>query len=189
MQPEPKNLADRFIAAVFGAISSLQEAGDIAAQAIESNPNFIDEVCDKCQDITPAFIRKMQLIGLKKLHPRLAISEAPGVRRLARLPFHIQSQYATNPVPLLIRTPGGWEILQADVRTLTPDQAKQVFSDENVRDEAEQRLWLEDQAAQRVAPKTNGDCPYRIVGRTVVVLQPTKFDRSDLIAILGRLEN
>jgi hypothetical protein len=185
---QTENSVDRFIAAISGAMVNLQEAGEIAAKAMAENPHFIDEVCAKCPDMTPGFIRKMEAIGLKKLHPQLAINESPGVKRLIRLPLAIQDRHTKEPVALLIRTETGWDTLRADVRSLSPDQARQVISDDNIRSESEQRLWLENEAAKRAAPPAPVvDCGYKIIGNKVRFTACT-MSRADLARLLARME-
>jgi hypothetical protein len=181
------DLVDRFIQSVLGAMANLQEAGEIAAQAIDQDQDWPDKVVDKCPDMTIAFIRKIEAVGRKKLHPRLVVNESPGVRRLARLPYSLQEKYSVNPVPLLINKNGNWETLQVDVRNLLPDQARQVFSDDGLRDSSGQRAWIEDKATKQVAPPATG-IQYQIRGRKVRFLEPAEYSASELASILARIE-
>jgi hypothetical protein len=183
-----KNTVNAFVEAVFGALANLVTAGEIAAKCIAEDPGWIDKVIDKCPDMTIGFIRKMQAIGLKRLHPSLAINESPGVRRLIRLPYPLQEQYAKMPIPLLIKSNGGCETLQVDVRNLTREQSRQVFADDHVRDDAEQRAWIEDRAAQHAAPHQVENSPYRIVKGEVIIMAPCRLARADLLSLLTRLE-
>jgi hypothetical protein len=180
------NDAQAFIEAVTRGIAAWVEAGQIAARAIEENPNFIDEVCDLCPDITPEAVKRFQAIGLRKLHPQLAISETPGARRLRKLPYSLQEKYVKEPLPLL--TSGG-EILSVDFRNLTPDQLAQVFDGDRVRSEAEQRAFIEDKAAKSVPTVKANNPPYRVVGGKLVVMVPTQFTRKDLAKLLAEMES
>lgn len=177
-----------FIEFVMQGIECWTKAGEIAAMASESDPNWIDDVCDKCPDITPECVKRFIDIGRKKLHPRLAISEAPGVRRLRRLPYAVQEKFSNEPLELLVSSGSGWETLRVDVRNLTPDQAAQVLDEDGPRSIAAQRAYIEDRAAKRVAPPIRASLPYRIVGKKLVVMTGCTLERKDLTKILGEME-
>lgn len=181
--------ANQFVKLVMEGIDAWTRAGEIAARAIAENPNFIDEVCDACPDITPEAVKRFQAIGLKKLHPQLAISEAPGVRRLRKLPFALQEQFVKAPIELVVlRDKGGVEVLKVDVRNLTPDQAAQVFTEDDIRSAAEQRAYIEDRNAKRIAPPTRANLPYRHDSKKLIVMEPCTFSRKELAKILAEME-
>ena len=181
------NRVTEFIDAINSGMASLARAGEIAAEAIKENPKFIDDVCDACPDITPETVRRFEAIGLKQLHPRLAISEAPGVQKLRKMPYKLQERYSVEPIPLLINNSGKWDTIIVDVRNLTSDQAKQVFNCERIRSEAEQRAWIEDRASKKAAPMTRANLPYRHDTKKLVVMEPCTFDRKELATILAEM--
>jgi len=76
-----------------------------------------------------------------------------------------------------------------DVQNLTPSQARQVFGYDRVRSLAEQRAIIEDVKAQKAAPATHGEVPWRIVGKTLVVTGPCKISVADLGSIISRIES
>lgn len=161
------------------------KAGQLVAKNIDENPDFVDQVCDQCKDISPETIYRFEQIGRKQLYPKLLLNDSPGVRRLRRLPYALQERYAICPVTLLI---SGGETLEIDVRNLTPAQAAQVFAGDRLRTVAEQRAFIEDKRAEDAAVTSVGDQPYRIVGKTVVVMQSCKFTTKDLARILAQIE-
>lgn len=169
-------------------INAWLEAGELVANAVDDDPDFIDKFCDKHQDISPETMVRFELIGRKKLHPQTLIHDSPGMRRLRRLPFSLQEKYVSNPIPVIVKQEKGYDTLQVDVRNLTPEQALQVFESSGVRSESAQRAWIEDRLASRMAPAIDADRPYRITGRKVVVMQPCTLSARDVALIMADLE-
>lgn len=181
-------LPKRFIEAVMQGTQSLFEAGCIAAKAIDSDPNFVDRVCDLCPDITPEFVHRMELIGRKKLSVKLVFSEAPGIRRLRKLPLMLQEKYAVEPVPVLVNaSANGWEMLQMDIRNLSPDQARQAIGEDRIRSEGEQRAFIEDRALRDRAPQFDAE-PFQIKRGSLYILKPCTLSRKEVVGILSKME-
>lgn len=183
-----KHNVEEFIRLVKKGMECWVQAGEIAAKSIEGNPNFIDEVCDTWPDISPETVRRFQCIGLKKLHPALTISEAPGMRRLRKMPYEIQCKYVGDPVELLVEKQDGWDVLLVDVRNLTPDQVSQVFDFDCLRTQAAQRAYIEGKKAKQLAPPVKADLPYRIVGKKLVVVTACTLDRKEMARLLADME-
>lgn len=183
-----KTDAETFVELLTKSADDLVEAGKFAVAALERDPEFIDKVCDKCPDITDETVRRFIALGQKRLHPSMLFSEAPGIRRLRRLPYALQEQYNASPVEMQIRSESGWETLRVDVRNLTPAQAAQVFDCDSVRSPAAQRAYLEDVSAQKGVPASRSDLPYRVTGRGLVVLNPCTLTRKELARVLADME-
>src|SRR5512133_1827607 len=94
--------AEQFIDLVMKGVECWMQAGELVAAAIDENANFVDEVCDKCPDISPEMVYRVEAIGRKKLHPRLLLNDTPGTRRLRNLPYSLQEKHATEPVRVLL---------------------------------------------------------------------------------------
>jgi hypothetical protein len=178
---------DLFINACGDLLENLERVGVLAAQAIARDPQFPDKVHARCPDLTPPFILRMEAVGLGKLHAKFALAECPGVSRLKRLPLAIQERYVENPVSLLVQqTSGSWDTLQVDVRNLTSEQARQVFSSDGVRDESAQRTWIEARRIKDNIPSAH-DLPYRIQQKELVVTEPCRFNKRSLLKIIDQL--
>lgn len=189
MKLQKQQLAKQFIDLVIQGIACWVRAGEIAAKAVEEDPKFIDRVCKSNPDITKETVNRFVLIGQRKLHPQLCLSETPGVKRLRRLPYPVQEKHVVTPVDLVIKDDGKVKVLNVDVRNLTPHQASQVFSADGIRTEAEQRAWLEDKAAKRAVPTVSSDTPWRITrDRELVVSEPCRLSRRDVARILAEME-
>lgn len=180
-----KSDAELFIEMLNQAKQGLVEACKFAVAALERDPGFIDKVCDLNPDITDEAVRRCIAIGMGSLHPDLCFSEAPGVRRLRRLPMSVQEKYVKAPVEVLLSS---GDTLMIDVRNLTPSQASQAFASDHPRSVAEQRAWLEDQAIKLAAPKPASDMPWRITGKGLVILEPCQFTRKEVARILADME-
>ena len=187
------NLLKRNNAAIEEIISLINKgvecwfkAGQLIAKNMDENPDFVDQICDQCKDISPETIYRFEQIGRQQLYPNLLLNDSPGVRRLRRLPYELQKKHATAPVTLLL---SGGETLEMDVRNLTPGQAAQVFAGDRLRTIAEQRAWVEDKKSSEDAVPASGNLPYRIVGKTVVVMQSCKFTTGDLARLLAQIES
>lgn len=165
------------------------KAGEMIAEEIDKDPEFVDKFCDKHSDISPETVIRFELIGRRKLHPKTLLNESPGIRRLRRLPFQLQEKYVTCPVSLVVKSNGKYDILNVDVRNLTPDQAAQVFDSSGVRSEGAQRAWLEDKAASKLVVESQPDSPYRIVGKKLVVMSACQFTVRDLAQLMARIES
>ncbi len=69
----------------------------------------------------------------------------------------MQETYFHNPPSLLIQNNGDWEQLKVDIHNMTPDQAAQVFSEDHVRTDGEQRAWIEDDSLPIQSQRTRSD--------------------------------
>lgn len=159
-----------FLRLVEGARANLEAAGKLAARLCDADPTFPDRVCDANPNYRPEMVKRLADVGRGRLHIAVFLSDAPGMRRLSQLSYDQQEKYSKEPIPLLTKTPAGWETLSADVRNLVPQQADQVFDlkTKSVRSEAAQRAWIEARTISRLpAPKT--DEKWTLVRGAVVI--------------------
>jgi hypothetical protein len=162
------------------------EAGKIVAEQIDKDEDFVEKLNRAHPEISTEMIYAFEMVGRKQLSPRLLVCDGPGPKRLRKLPLQLQERYLDNPVPMLIKTEKGWETLKADVRTLTLSQAAQVFGECGVRSEAAQRAWIESKSALRAPIEVNE--PYRVVGRSLVIVEPCKLTAKQVAQILAQME-
>jgi hypothetical protein len=165
------------------------DAGKILCEAVEKVPNFVKILIEHCPQLTERFIRKMIDLGHGSLHPELLIGESIGERNLAKLTYSWQEKYVESPVELLIKNSDKWDTLLVPVRDLTPEQCKQVFDGEGIRTEAQQRIYLENSWAKKTSPPSKGNLPYRVTGKELIVMEPTRFSRRDLAKLLAEMES
>jgi hypothetical protein len=187
MKPLVTNQIDTFLELVQRGIDSWVEAAKIARAELATDPEWADKVAEKNRIITAQFVHRFASIGVKFI-PQLAISECPGAKRLRSLPLQVQEMCFHNPVSLLINNGGNWEPLQVDLHNLTSDQAAQVFAEDHVRNDGEQRAWIEDRKAKQATEPNKVNQPYRVVGNNLMVMVACKFTRKELAQILASME-
>jgi hypothetical protein len=181
--------AAQFVSLLSDAKEGLAKAGKFAAEQIDANPNFIDEVLKLAPQLTEEFIRRFERIGRGQMVPQLMWDASPGVGKLIKMPVSLQEKYLNEPVALLVKSDAGWETLKCDVRNLSASQASQVFNGEGVRSEAAQRAWIEDKRAkldQKIPTATKE--PYRVVRHSLVIVEPVTISRAELLMLLAKMD-
>jgi hypothetical protein len=180
-------IAEQFISLVIQGTESLIQAGQFIANAIdEHGEDIIELIYQKNKNFSPQFIRGLERVGRKKTLPQLFTSNLPGAKRLALLPLSIQEKHVVDPVPLLILG-DKTDVLQVNVFNLSLDQATQVFARDHVRNEAEQRAWLEDRREKRMTQLPKGEANYKINGNKVNI-NGVEFTAKQLARILADIQ-
>lgn len=171
---------------ITAGIESWIEAGKLVANAVDKDPRWIEKACAEDASLPAEVLHRFEQIGRRQIVPALLLNDSPGFKRLRRLPYAVQERYAVKPVELLL---ANGDTLHVDVQNLTPAQARQVFGVDRTRSLAEQRAIIEDAKAQRSVPRSNGEVPWRIIGKTLVVTGPCKMSVADLGSIISRIES
>jgi len=178
-----------FREALDNAREGLAKAAEIYVQAIDEDPERSKEFRLALPYIPERVWGQFEAIGRHRIDPRLLFGDGgPHRERIKRLPYTVQRQVLQGqPVELLVNES---DVLLADARTLTQQQAAQVFANDHVRTPAEQKAWLLDQ--QRRTNLTKGDSaetlPYLIQGNKVTFrknLTMTLRELKDLIQIMA----
>lgn len=186
IQISKTNDIDRFFELIQRGVDAWIEAGQIVAENIDKDPDWADTVNTAHPEIGVEMIYAFERIGRKQLHPKLMLSDGPGVRKLRRLSYHQQEKFLNEPLPMLINNEGSWESLSVDIHNLTKAQADQVFDGDCVRTLQQQRAWIEDHKAKRSVLQY--DEPFRITGRKLVVMEPCQLSAKQLAQILAQME-
>ena len=101
----------------------------------------------------------------------------------------MQERFIEEPIPLIVHTDGGTDVLLVKVKDLTKDQATQVFGSNRLRTEGEQKAWLIQQRSNAI--RTVGDAqPWRLSGDSLIVRTASgdlRFPRSQLAAFVAQL--
>jgi hypothetical protein len=160
-------------------------AGELVIEILDADPNAVDEICKAVPGLPREAIYRFEAIGRRTVHPKLLLSEAPGIRKLAAMPYSVQETFIAAPLQVLIEKDGGCDTLQVSVGNLTPEQCRQVFGSNHVRDAAEQRAWME--AEKRIASMRNEkaeDLPYAIHGNKIVFRRSCTMTKRELQTVL-----
>lgn len=186
MSAVAKNTVEQFFTLLQKGYETWIEAGKVVVKALEDDPDFAEKVNASHPEVSVDVVYAFDRIGRKELHPKLAISDSPGAKRLRRLPYGQQEKYMNNPIPVLIKQLNGWETLKVSVFNLTSDQAAQAFDGNVIRTEAEQRAYLETKSSKAMIQI---DEPYRVSGRKLIVMQACQFTAGQLARLLAEMEN
>jgi hypothetical protein len=148
-------------------------------RAVDEDPNFIEALA--AQGIHRELIRRLEKFGRNQIDERLVLLSGPGIQQLMAAPLSEQREVLTS----------GVEVLEDDEKTvrkiplssLTPQQARQVFNRDHVRDIGEQRTWIRAQRAEGsvVAPAAE----YKVFKDHVVTRNPGVWSKQ---VILGWLQ-
>jgi hypothetical protein len=177
---------DEFVKLVMAGIEAWFKAGEIVARNMDANPDWVDEVCRRCPEITPETVLAFDRVGRRKLHPRLLASNKPGAVRMRSLPFELQEKYLKEPVPVIVKQGKEVETLAVSVWNLTSEQCRQVFDGDTIRSEGAQRAWLESKRKPAIPFEVTE--PYRISGHTLVVLEPCKLSCKQLLSLAAQMQ-
>ena len=168
-------------------IKSWIKAGEIIVKLVDSDPHAFEWIIAEYPDFNPTILSRFEKIGRKIIHPKLFLSSAPGTKKLQNLPYSVQEKLIEEPVPMIIETDDGVDVLLVKVKAMSRDQADQCFAPDHVRTEAEQRAWLIDRRANAAKNVTPDSFSWRIKGSVVEFSKGAKLSRKDLMAILVKL--
>ncbi len=169
-------------------VESWTKAGELLVEMLDENPHAYDYILAACPTMNAAILGKLEAIGRKTLHPQLLLTSGPGVSRMEKLPISMQERLLTEPVPLVVMTDNGPDILLVKAKDMSPDQVRQVFDRDRIRTEGEQRTILAEQMSRKAVSKnTPKSVPWRIKGRKVEILEPVTLTDSELFQILAQI--
>lgn len=163
-------------------------AGEILVQMVEQDPYVYDYIIQQCPQINAGILGRFEQMGRKTLHPQLLLTASPGFAKLQRLPFSMQERYIEEPVPVIVHTEDGTDVLLVKAKDMTKEQAAQVFAPGRVRTEGEQKAYLVQQASHRASDKKEAvEKPWKIRGHKVII-NNVEFTRKELYAILSQMD-
>ena len=164
-------------------------AGEILVQMVEQDPYVYDYIIQQCPQINAGILGRFEQMGRKTLHPQLLLTASPGFAKLQRLPYSLQERYIEEPVPVIVHTEDGTDVLLVKAKDMTKEQAAQVFAPGRIRTEGEQKAFLVQQASHRASDKKESvvDRPWKIRGHRAII-NGVEFTRKELYAILSQME-
>jgi len=174
---------DEFVDAVLGSINNLSRAGKYAAEESAKDPNWTTRVCELRPQLTESFLDGLIKVGLNQWVGEFFLSESPGARAIRCLPFSVQSHYVKRPIELVVKRDGGYDTKLVDVRDLSSNQAKQVFSKGSIRSARAQEAYIEDRLLKSSVPKVE-DGSYKVSGGQLVVTKPCRITRSEVVRLM-----
>ncbi len=179
---------NKFIEAYQRGMSAWEEAGRIIVAIVDNDPHAVDDIVKLCPSLTPSIIHVFERIGRGLLLPALAMDTSAGAAKLRELPLSAQKRYETEPVPLIVDTEQGTDILLVDVKNLTRDQAKQVFAKGRIRSEGEQKAFLVELRSKQKSLSRQTEIPaWRIIKGRVVFEKGATLSAGELATIITQI--
>jgi hypothetical protein len=179
---------NKFIEAYQRGMNAWEDAGKIIVAIVDADPHAVDDIVRLCPSLTPSIIHVFERIGRGLLLPALAMDTSAGASKLRELPLSAQKRYESEPVPLVIETDKGTDILLVDVKNLTRDQARQVFAKGRIRSDGEQKAYLvEQQSVTRRLTKTTEIPAWRIKNGRVVFEKGATLSAGELATIITQI--
>ena len=183
---ESKQKITQFITLFKEGVDAWIKAGEILVDLVESDPHAYDYIIQSCPQLNAGILGRFEQMGRKTLHPQLLLTASPGFAKLTRLPFSMQERYIEEPIPLIVHTDDGTDVLLVKAKDMTKEQAAQVFAPGRLRTEGEQKAWLMQQQSNNARPVTTSK-PWSIKGSRIII-NGLEFTRKELTAILAQMD-
>jgi len=179
-----KNAVEQFVEFFLAGLEAWINAGKLVSRELEKDPLFAKKVHAQYPSISEDVVYGFDRVGRGVWHPKLLMSDVPGVRRLRKMAYSVQEKYIDSPVSVLTKKHDGWKMLPMSVFVLTHEQAMQAFGDEDARTEAEQLAFLNEKQTKK---SMASQAQYKIIGDRLVVFKPVEFTPKKLSQILAKI--
>jgi hypothetical protein len=139
--------------------------------------------------VAKELLRRLERVGRGSIAPALVFCAGMAAQRVMSLPLSEQEEILRQGVEVL--SLDGLDHRRIPLEELSPDQVRQVFSEEGVRSLSQQRTYLENEReAQRVVePIQQVDVVYKIRGKRVIFTRPCEMTARQLAMILAEVES
>jgi hypothetical protein len=176
-----------FVAAYQRGMDAWEEAGRIIVRIVDHDPHAVDDIIAQCPALTPTIIGVFERIGRGQLLPSLAMDSSIGASKLRELPLSLQKRYEQEPIPLIVNTNNGTDVLLVDAKNMTREQVKQVFAKGRIRTEGEQKAFLAQQASNNAKPCQQGKPAWTVKNGRVIFEAGTTLTAGELATILAQI--
>jgi hypothetical protein len=179
---------DRFVDLYVKGSEAFVQAGELLVKLVDNDQHTYDYILRKFPTLNPTILNKLEQMGRKTLHPQLLFNNSAGYSKLQKLPYSLQERYIDEPIPLVVHTENGTDVLLVKAREMTKEQANQAFGTGRIRTEGEQKAYLiqqESNAARNVTPAMQ--TPWKIKGAKVEI-NGVLFTRKELAGILAQMD-
>lgn len=163
------------------------KAGELLVELVETDPHVYDYIIQKCPTLNAGILGRFEQMGRKTLHPQLLLSASPGFSKLSKLPYSMQERYVTEPVPIIVHTDNGTDVLLVEAKNMTKEQANQVFAPGRIRTEGEQKAWLMDQRSRKASPAGASGPAWSIKNGRVHFKEGASLSAGELATIITQL--
>jgi hypothetical protein len=187
MKLAQKQQISEFIELFQTGVNAWIKAGELLVQMVEDDPHIYDYIIQQCPTLNAGILGRFEQMGRKTLHPQLLLSASPGFSKLSKLPFSMQERYLTEPVPIIVHTDSGTDVLLVEAKNMTKDQANQVFAPGRIRTEGEQKAWLMQQRSNAAKPTGTNLPAWSIRNGRVVFNAGATLSAGELATIITQL--
>ncbi len=179
---------ERFALLVKGIVQGWMEAGKALVEMIDEDPQAFDKIREKYPQLSVGMLVQLEAVGRGVLHEKLLTASGPGPNALRRMPYSSQVKLLEVPVELVVENEQGTDTLLVDVHNLTSRQASQVFAEDHVRSQGEQKAWLVAQRTKAMKGGTPTQAPAWVIrsGR-VFFNEAASFSAGELATIITQL--
>ena len=187
-QKETDSKANQFIDLFRQGVEAWIKAGEILVELVENEPHAYDYIIQKCPNLNAGILGRFEQMGRKILHPQLLLTASPGFAKLQKLPMSMQERYIEEPIPLIVHTNEGTDVLLVKAKDMTKEQASQVFANNRLRTEGEQKAYLMQLRSMAARPVNTGNvAPWSIKSGRVVFQQGATLSAGELGMIIAQL--
>ena len=182
------NYIEEFALAFKAGVDGICKAAEIYVKVLTESPERIDDFRNAFVDTIPMSAWKgFEAVGKKSLHPSLLLGGGgPNSARIKGLPYSDQERVFSGHKFVLLTSDDSR--LKVDLRHVTRDQAKQIFAEDHIRSEPEQKLWLEREKTRASMPGgAVREVPYTISGGKVIFKSKAVITKEELKRILMEL--
>jgi len=168
-------------------IDAWTRAGEIIVELVEADPQVFDKIIEFNPNMDAGILGKFEMMGRKVLHPKLLLNDSPGFDALSEMPYSVQERFLISPIPLIVETETGTDVLMVDAKNMTRNQTRQVFGKGRIRTEGEQKAWLMDQRAKKAKPCGTNIPAWIIRGGRVQFNEGATLSAGELATIITQL--
>lgn len=178
------NAVEQFKEAWEMGFGKILDACKIYVTAIDKNKTAKDDFVKNFPFIHPSVWSNIEACGRGIIHFKLMISMNPASQKAKLLPYSTQEAIINNGIDVL--TVKG-DVLKIQLDNLTPEQIKQVFNGNELRDISSQRAWIESIKMVEMTSKKKACSQWTIKGTSLVVMEPMTFTRQELARIMAEI--
>lgn len=182
-----KKQIEAFIELFQQGVNAWIKAGEMLVEMVEDDPHVYDYIIQQCPTLNAGILGRFEQMGRKNLHPQLLLTASPGFDKLRKLPFSMQERYITEPVPIIVHTESGTDVLLVHAKNMTKEQANQVFAQGRIRTEGEQKAWMMQQRSNAAKPIGGNISPWSIRNGRVVFNAGASLSAGELATIITQL--
>lgn len=189
-QGEVNSKIREFLNLIKSGFEAFQQAGNILAQLVDDDPHVTDLIIRECPQLTPNILGRFEQIGRGMMHPALAMDPSPAAKSLRKLPLSLQVKYQVEMIPVVvINGQGEPDVLLINYKDMTQDQIRQVFRNDRVATEGEQRAWIADKQGKAKLEAIKGPpALWMVRGRKIIVTRACELTEKDLESMKSQLK-